>query len=762
MKRILLISCMLIALPGMLAKADAGDPRPVDMVYTQLDTYHSRWIYFSSACRPFGMVNLSPDTQPKGVWASGYIYDKPTVYGFSHIHAWQMSGISVLPVASPDGNFKALFADHASGYSHEQESAEVGYHSVMLDRYGIKAELTSTVRVGVHHYTFDGKAENGILFSLDGELGPCTNYDGEMSLEDEHTLTGSLVMGPTGRRAKAVKLYFRAETDVPVVSLEKDEASGVYLVRLPKGAQSAMMKVGISYVSKANAALNIATECPGWDFQAIVDDSKAEWNALLSRIEVEGGSYSDRCRFYTDLWHSLLGRRILNDVNGAYPDNTGKEFRAGQIPVDSQGTPLFNHFNSDSFWGAQWSLAPLWGLVYPEIEKDFVNSLMQYYKDGGMVPRGPSGGNYTYVMTGASATPFIVGAIQKGIVTDDLEFIYNAMKGDHEMGGMMDKGRYQHRGTGWGGLKYYIENGYVPYPIPDVKGHTDGAGLTMECAFQDFTLAQLALKLGHKDDYKHYMERSQNFRNIFDAESGWMRPKDIDGNWLTPFDPYVVSKGFVEASAVQSTWYVPQDMPGLAKLLGGKKAAAAKLNECFEQASELGFTSGDSHEVELKREYQRIPINYGNQPSTETAFVFHGFGRPDLSQYWSRQVIKKAFSDLTPNKGYNGDEDQGQMGAIGVLMKIGLFQLDAGTTAKSDYQIGSPIFDKVTIHLSPEFYSGKDFVIVTKNNSDENTCVAKAKLNGRRLRKSTLTHKKITRGGTLVLDMSGGPAPIAQ
>ena len=207
------------------------------------------------------------------------------------------------------------------------------------------------------------------------------------------------------------------------------------------------------------------TELPHWDFDRVVQESRDEWNQWLSRIEVEGGAEKQQRRFYTDLWKALQGRRIVSDVNGKYLDMTGKEPRIGQIPLDEDGWPLFNHHNSDSFWGAQWSLNTLWHLVYPEVSEDFVNSMLMMYDDGGLIPRGPSGGNYTYVMTGASTTPFIVSAWLKGIRGFDVEKAYEGMRKNHFPGGLMSKAGYEHETAKGGGIEDYMERGYIPYPF---------------------------------------------------------------------------------------------------------------------------------------------------------------------------------------------------------------------------------------------------------------------------------------------------------
>ncbi len=732
----------------------------VDKVYPLLDTENSRWFFFSSASRPFGMMNLSPDTEIKGDWGSGYKYKTDTIRGYSHIHEWQMAGLSVMPVTISGENKKNIFTDFHSKFSHETEKITPGFHSLKLDRYQITTELTSTKRIGFHRYTFPENTQKAILFNLNTVLGPCENTDGTLEKNNNNELSGTFVMSITPRRPKPLKVFFKIKINAPIASIEQDKNTGNYLVNLSNSDKKVLMKVGVSYTSIENATINIQEELPHWDFDKIVTESKTEWNNLLGRIEIEGGTATDQRRFYTDLWHALQGRKIISDFNGAYPDNTGEKFRIGQLPLDENRKPKFNQYNSDSFWGAQWTINTLWGLVYPEIMEEFVHSLMQYYKDGGLIPRGPAGGNYTYVMTGASTTPFIVSAIQKGLVKEDLESIYVALKKNHMLNGIMGKAGYEHNTNAGGGLKYYLEKGYVPYPLPDGNFglHQDGASQTMEYAYQDWTLAQLAKKLNHKEDYNYFMGRSKNYQNVFDKTAGWMRPKNVEGKWFENFDPYQYEHGFIESNSAQFTWFVPHDIDGLVELMGGKEKAIEKLNTQFEVAKNLKFTSGTSHEAELHPELSRIPINFGNQPSIQTSYIFNLLGRPDLTQYWTRNVVKETFSGLAPDTGYNGDEDQGLMGSLNVLFKIGLFQMNGGTEENSEYQIGSPLFNKVTIQLNPKYYTGKNFVVKAGNNSPENVYVNKMEYNNKPLKKASISHSDITNGGELILEMSNRPS----
>lgn len=749
-----------------------GQLRPVDLVYPQLDAANSRWIFFSSASRPFGMVNLSPDTELNGAWGSGYVYGTDEIKGFSHIHAWQMAGISVMPVVS-DKSIKHIKRNYYSKFSHDTEVVAPGYHKVILDRFGIEAELTSTQRVGFHRYTYPEGTEPKIVINLSDNLGPSKMAKAFIRKVNKHELKGYVVNDRTRRRPHQVKVYFYIRLDGEILKMDgwkglksmkevrkaKGMNPGAILTFTESSGSQILMKVGISYVSIKQAKKNLDTELSDWDFDAVVTESKDEWNELLSGIKIEGGSLDDRRRFYTDLWHSLLGRRIINDVDGKYADYTSGRKKRKKLPVDENGDPVHNHYNSDAFWGAQWTLNTLWSLAYPEITSEFCQSFLQYYRDGGLIPRGPSGGNYTYVMTGASSTPFFVSAYMKGIRDWDVDLAYEGLKKNHMPGGLMGKAGYEHGTAVGGGIENYIKLGYVPYPYTKKLRafHLQGAGQTLEYSYQDFTLAQLAKELEHEADYQEFMSRSKNYRNLWDAQSGFFHPRNRSGQWVGPFDPYAHAKGFVECNAAQATWFVPHDYDGLAELMGGKDKLIERLNLSFEQASVFGFTAGKSHDQETQKELSRIPINYGNQPSMQTAFIFNAVGAPWLTQLWSRAVVDSVYSGLSPNTGYNGDEDQGQMGSLAVLMKIGLFQLDGGTTKDPIYQIGSPVFDYVEIQLNTDYYDGGHFVIRSINNSNENVYIQSVKLNGVLIDRYYLHHSEIVSGGELELEM--GPQP---
>lgn len=747
--------------------------RPVDLVNPLVDAANSRWFFFSSATRPFGMVNLSPDMGTAGAWESGYRYNQKTINFFSHIHAWQLSGVPVLPTTGP---IKAHLGPKAYGssYSHDRETVEAGYHAIVLDDYNIKAELTSTIRVGFHRYTFPRSDQSAVILDLSTQLGPSGTANGYVKKVSNKKLQGYAVMEKTIRRPKDTKVFFSIHFDTPFEALYafkdqkllgkvkefKGKKGGVYPLFKTQEGEQIMMKVAISYVSMEQAELNLQTELNHWDFDAVVQDSKNQWNEYLSRIEIKGNTKDQQIRFYTDLWHALQGRRIISDVNGKYSDMTGEKQRIGQIPLDKNGKPKFNHYNSDSFWGAQWTLNTLWHLVYPRISEEFINSMLMMYDDGGLIPRGPSGGNYTYVMTGASTTPFIVSAYMKGIRGFDTEKAYEGMLKNALPGGIMSKVGYEHNTNKGGGLEYYIDRGYVPFPLynKNYGFHQCGPGVTLEYAYQDWTLAQMAKALNKMNDHKMLQKRATNYQNIYDSSSGWMRAKTSDGTWIEPFDPLVyeddykdpLGSGFVEATAAAATWFVPHDLAGLASLMGGRETAARRLNQSFLIAQQHGFVAhthrGDKFVASHRR---RAFINYGNQPSMQTGYIFNYFGKPWLTQKWVRDVIETVYSDNDPQHGYSGDEDQGLMGALSVLMKIGLFEMKGGADINPSYDLSSPVFDQITIHLDQDYYSGDQFTIKVERNSTKNKYIQSVKLNGNPLNQSWFHHKDLVKGGTL-------------
>jgi len=735
--------------------------QPVDYVDPLIDTHASRWFYFSSASRPFGMVNLSPDTNVRGSWNSGYLYDSTTVRCFSHVHAWQMSGVPVMPTTGEMRGHLGMDST-LSTFSHDTEAVSPGYHKLHLDRYGIDVELTSTTRVGIHRYGFGGPGTRHLIFDTGAFLAhDSTDYSLVRQVSPTE-LEGYVIMGPTHRRPKPVKLYFIAQTDAPAQAFGGFRAgtqvptpgaeiagkdAGAFL-RFPDTLRQLQLKVALSYTSLANARANMAAELDHWDFDRVHQESRDEWNAMLGRIEVSGGTEARHVKFYTDLWHALLGRRTVSDIDGSYIDNTGAE------PVVRTASNGFPHYNFDAWWGSHWSLNQLWSLAYPEIMDGFCNTMVDMYNNGGLIPRGPSGGNYTYVMIGDPAASFFAAALNKGIDHYDVEAAYAGLRKNAFVGGIRDHAGYEHRTPAYGGgMQYYEQRGYVPEGIEGPGGHKDGASMTLEYAYQDWCLAQIAKRLGKEDDYAFFLQRSQNYRNVWNPTTGYMHPREMDGSWIGDFSPVVDdfnARGFCEANSAIYTHYVPHDLRGLMELFGGRQTYLDSLNGSFEKAAEDWLkAAGKVHAANW--------VDYGNQPGTGMAHLFNVAGAPWLSQKWVR-AIKDTYGETTPYGGYHGDEDQGQMGALGVLMAIGLFSIDGSAAVEPTYEITTPVFREVTIHLDRAYYPGERFTIRAVGEPEEEIYIQSAELDGQPWSHVTLPFARVARGGLLELQLS--PQPV--
>ena len=758
------IWCTIVALVGAAVPVSvAGQREVVDYVDPLIGTAseRTRWLFFSSACRPFGMVNLSPDMEVKGTWNAGYLYGVNTIRGFSHVHAWQLGGIPVMPTTGtlkgPQGSVQ-----YRSHFSHKTETVCPGYHALTLDDYGIRVQLTSTDRVGFHRYTFPASQVAHVLFDLGAQCGPAGMKDACARKVSDTELEGYVINAATRRRPKPCRICFVARFDTPFtafggwvgskVTKNRDEISGqdsgVYVQYSTTSEQVIKLKVALSYVSEAQARLNLEAELPHWNFERVKSASRQVWNEWLSRIEVEGGTRAQRTRFYTDLYHVLLGRRTTSDVNGKYCDMTGPEPVVRQIPLDEQGVPRYRHFNSGSLWNTFWNINIIWGLIAPDLIREWVHFLLDMYRDGGLIPRGPSGHNYTFGMIGAHSTPFIVGAYMKGIRDFDTELAYAGMRKNAFPGGLMSKAGYEHDTCIDGCVEYYIERGYIPDDRESKHGwHSDGAAMTLEYAYDDWCLAQMAQVLNRQEDYELFMKRARNYENPYDQSTGLMRPRNSDGSWIEPFEPFG-PKGWCEGNAWQYTWFVPHDMEGLIRLMGGRDPFVRKLDFAFEQSAPNDF---------IRRHGPGSHVNYDNQPAQQLAHLFNYAGAPWLTQKWVRRVKSQAFGGITPERGYRGDDDSGQASGLSALLAIGLFQVRGGAAVEPVYEIASPVFDKVTIHLDRRYYPGKEFTIVTRNNSKRNMFIQSARLDGQPWDRPWFYHRHLVDGGTLELEL--GPEP---
>ncbi len=764
-----------VIIASFTVNAVSADKEPVELVNPFIDTHNSRWFYFNSASRPFGMVNLSPDTNTDKTWSSGYLYDDKHIKCFSHVHAWQLAGVAVMPTI---GTFKGHLGMNAykSAFSHEGEIAKPGYHKVHLDDYGIDVELTSTTRVGFHRYFFPKGGQKSIVFDVGAYLAHGPTVSSEIWKVSDNEVAGVQVISKTGRRPKDTPVYFVAQVDKSFQTFKvwedasvregsdriKGEKVGGAVFFDTEDALEVKMKVAISYVSVEQARKNLNAELNHWDFNKVVSASEMEWNQWLGKIKIQGGTHQQQVKFYTDLWRALLGRRIISDVDGKYMDMTGESPVVRQVRLNDDGKPAFPHYNFDAWWGSHWSLNILWSMVYPEVMDGFCNTMVDMYNNGGLIPRGPSGGNYTFVMIGDPSAPFFATAYSKGIRNYDVEKAYEGLRKNAFVGGSRDHAGYEHNSPAFGGgMQYYIQQGWVPEGIKAKGMHKDGAAMTMEYAYQDWCLGQMAKSLGKNEDYALFNARSKNYKHLWNPETAMIHPREINGEWIADFQPVVDgfnARGFCESNAAIYTHFVPHDMTGLIGLFGGKQKYIDFLNYSFEEGEKRDF-------VGENKNHASNWIDYGNQPGTAMAHLFNHAGAPWLTQKWVRKV-KDVFGDISPYDGYKGDEDQGQMGALGVLMAIGLFEVDGGASMNPYYEITTPIFDEIRITLNNDYYPGKEFVIQANANDPGNWYIQTAKLNGREWDKCWFYHSDFIKGGTLNLTLgkeanqSWGIAPM--
>ena len=745
---------------------------PADLANPHVATADPRFDFFATASLPYGMVSLYPDTHHGDLWHAGYRYNDAYILNFSHIHNTQTAGIPVMPVT---GTCKALQGLEASKcrLTHDGEIAKPGYQKIFLPDYGITAELTSTTRAGFHRYTFPAAKEAHIIMDLTAALGPVKMLNGFARKVSNTELEGYSVMAPTFRRKTNCTVYFFAKfsksfdavnfwqtsaTDAAEKVLSgKDSSSGsgagVYASYYNvKAGEQIMMQVGISFVSMENAKMNLEKEISDWNFEQTVAKAKQTWNDYLGRIEVSGGTRKQQVKFYTDLMHTAIGRRITEDVNGEYLDNTGSSPVVRKVPLTAKGVPQYHFLDADGLWGSQWNLNILWPMVYPEYGNDLANTFLTYYKNTGILARESWGGNMAYVMVGDQTVPLLAALMQTGRATFNKEDAYAGAYKNAFPGGIRDRAGYEYGPSPkGGGIDWYIKYGYVPFEIKDRGNgyHRAGAAMTLEYAYQDWCIAQMALDLKKQKDYPQFMQRSGNWKNVFDTSIGWVRPKDTLGKWLTPFTPTgtggvaYATPGFIESNASIYTFYVPQNVSGLVKILGGNEAFIKKLEESFTKSISTGYAADHGA-------HWAAWVDYDNQPGCEMAHLFSHAGAPWKTQYWVRQVENVTFGDTTVTGGYRGDEDQGQMGGLSTLMAVGLFDVQGLVDVNPTLEITSPIFDKIVFHLP----GNKTFTIKTAyEKGKDNTYIQSLRLNGKVWNSFEFPFNEFAKGGLMEINL---------
>ncbi|MCB0132305.1 MAG: glycoside hydrolase family 92 protein, partial [Caldilineaceae bacterium] len=398
--------------------------------------------------------------------------------------------------------------------------------------------------------------------------------------------------------------------------------------------------------------------------------------------------------------------------------------------------------------------------AWPDVTSNFCNTLVDIYRNGGLIPRGPSGGNYTFVMTSPTSTTFLVSAWMQGIRTFDIETAYAGMRKNHGPAGLMAKAGYEHYTYTGGGAEFYLTRGYVPMGIRADAFHVHAAAtMTLEYAYHDWALSELAGSLGKTDDQAALVQRARNYRTLWNGETRFFQPRAMDGRFTPDFDP-MAPAGWVEGNGHHYRWFVPHNVADLIDLFGGRAAFVDELDALFRAAAPQNFVAPHAH-------HETMPMDYGNQPCMYLAHLFNYAGAPWLTQKWVRRVMEAAKSDITPYGGYSGDEDQGQMGSLNALMAIGLFNVHGGCDQEPFYELSSPIFDKITIHLHPQYHPGGTFVIETETIGAETTgaggngweprYIQSAALNGVALTRPWFHHRELAAGGTLRLVLGDEP-----
>ena len=711
---------------------------------------------FPGPSAPFGMIQISPDTDITN-WDtdSGYEYTDPTIQGFSLTH---LSGTGCPDLGdflfvpqTGDPAFVAGAKDKpASGYqsvfSHAEESAAAGYYKVKLQKSGVTAELTAGERAGILCFTFPASDKASILTDLNHVIngGRWHVAESRVRIEDGSTITGfHLVNG----WAKERYLYFAARysrpfDDAQIISNGKpvsylsytnyrfrsrNEAVGTNLLFIAKyktGADEVIqVKVAVSAVSTANALQNLDTEIPGWDFNRVREVTCSKWDRELSCIQIEG-SEDQRKTFYTSLYHALLVPNLYQDVNGEYRGFDQNTHQAGKFKI----------YTVFSLWDTFRAEHPLLALIQQNRDSDMINSLLDHYDKSvdHLLPMWELQGNETWCMIGYHAVPVIVDGYLKGVKGFDPQRAYEAIKTTA-------------MNPDYDGLASYRKLGWVPCDEED-----ESLSKTLEYAYDDWCIAQMAKALGKQDDYNYFMKRAASYKNVYDPSIGWMRSKDSHGDWRANFDAHLFYGGtnlqdVTEATSSQYSWFVPQDVPSLIALMGGKEKFVEKLDSLF------NATQSDAFKKEMSADDLRGCIGeywHGNEPSHHVIYLYCYAGQPWKAAVRLHQVVSTQYGSHPDS--LCGNDDCGQMSAWYMFTCLGFYPV---CPASDYYVIGAPQIPKAAMHLS----NGKTFTMTAKNISDQNIYVQSVRVNGKNWDSPFLPCSMVTKGGTLEFTM--GPQP---
>ena len=707
---------------------------------------------FPGATLPHGMVQLSPDTRLFG-WdaCSGYYYDDTSIMGFTHTH---LSGTGIgdygdilfMPVVGEKpliaGTAENPDEGYRSRFSHEQESARPGYYQVLLQDDSINVELTATLRAGLQRYTYPKASDARLIVDMEPTIHGHQHPVTQIRVVNDSTIAGMKYTVGWAKRHYVYfyavfsspfdyKLYSGTEYQSDSTSVTVNTAKAVMSFRNLPADGRVLAKVGISSVDEEGARLNVEAEIPNWDFEGVMKQANTTWNEALGKIDIETSDNDSRTVFYTSLYHAFIQPSLASDVDGRY------RTMGHEIKQDAS----YTNYTVFSLWDTFRAAHPLYTIVTPEQNQAFIRSLLRKYDEGGILPKWELASNETGTMIGYHAVSVIADAMMKKQCDFDVKkaleacirsSVYDTMGVTPMMDRQILNGKLMPVS-----IKYKNELGYIPC---DKVGGSVSQGL--EFAYNDWLIAQMMKEHNRKDLYDKYMELSRNYRNYFDPETKLMRGRLSDGSWITPFDPASVQRpsNYVEGNAWQWAWFVPQDVEGLMELVGGQKSFEAHLDTLFTTSSELtGDPNAAADVTGMIGQYA-----HGNEPSHHIPYLYNYAGAPRKTQALVDHILRTLYHN-DPN-GLSGNEDVGQMSAWYALSAMGFYSFCPGRPV---YEIGRPMFDKVTIHLS----NGKDFIIQAKNNSVENKYIRSMKLNGEKLAEPRFSHFDLMKGGELIFEM---------
>ena len=686
---------------------------------------------------PFGMTQWTPQTKAtEQKCLSPYYYQDDSIQGF-RASRW-MSGSCTqdygsVTLMATTGELRTGAAERASHFTHDTETATPSYYSVRLDDYGIQAEVTGVSHSGMMQFSPSGSETMHLIIEPNSDEG-----EGSVEIYPERNEIAGYnpvhrIYQGWGEKAgfsgyfviqfeEAFDTYGVWRGDATQDTERKAQGNGQSVgayVSWANRDQPLRVRVGTSFTSEAQARKNLTAEIPHWDFDRVRQPSEQAWENELSKIRVTGGSEEQKTMFYTALYHAMILPREFSDVDKAYVG-----FAGSQKVYQAEG----DHYYADfSMWDTFRAVHPLQTLINPDRSVDMIQSLIAKAEQGGWLPIFPAWNSYTSAMIGDHVTAMIGDAWMKGTDNFDQELAYRMMR-KNAFEPNTDTASYR-SGKGRRALESYLKYHYIPLEdsVPDSFHQREQVSRTLEYAYDDFVLSQVAKKLGKQEDYEALRTRARNYQHVFDTTTGYVRGRYANGDWITPFDPHATRATFItEGSPAQYTWYVPHDVAGLMKLMGGKDTFVQKLDSMFEQ-----------------RYYW-----HGNEPGHQIAYLYAYAGEPWKTQRWVRDIIQSEYS-AAPG-GLSGNEDAGQMSAWLVFSMMGFYPVSPGIPC---YVLGSPTFDKATIRVGED----KTFTLRTENNSDANASIQSATLNGEPFNRSYLWHQEIVDGGELVVQM--GPEP---